>query len=186
MNYPKILAFMQNQWFEPGTAREIVDRYRTDQEFHRQLLARTMSGGRLVNAFGPKMYEHIWWDNVAPEAAVEAAGETDLDMSHVELLIEAQHPDLIITFGKLAEDAMEKSIMAASIDYMCCHHPNARDKTAGDLAQFAVEVENWCNDWRLKNPILSGDWKIFRDSIEEEVARKREPENTWRSSKDIT
>ena len=176
MNHPKITAFMQNPWFSPGTRPEIIDRYKTDQEFHRRLLAQTMSGGRLLNAFGPEMFNRIHWDNVAPNAAVEAAGETDLDMNHVESVIEKTAPNLIITFGKLAEEAMEKSILAVTIDYMVCHHPNARGKTAGDLGQFAVEVEAWCNDWRVKEPLLSGDWNAFRASIEPEIQRKRKAE----------
>jgi hypothetical protein len=150
MREPKILAFMQNPWFTPGTSKEIIDKYRTDQEFHRRLLARCMSGNRLLTAFGSTMFNRIWWDNVAPTAAIEAAGITDVDPIHVETVITDQKPDLILTFGKLAEQVLDGSIVAHDIDYLCCHHPNARGKSMIDLAQFAVEVEEWCNNWRIK------------------------------------
>jgi hypothetical protein len=150
MKDPKILAFMQNPWFEPGTRPEITDKYRTDQEFHRRLLARTMSGGRLLQAFGPDMFGKIWWDNVAPAAAFEAAGKTDVDAQHVERVINEVRPDLIITFGILAEEAVDNSILATDIDYMCCHHPNARHHTVSELMNFAIDVQQWVERWRLK------------------------------------
>lgn len=145
----KIVAFMQNPWFPPGTQRAHVDRYRTDQEFHQRLLSRTMSGGRLLQAFGPDTFSKIWWDNVAPEAAEEAAGQTEIDYDHVERVIHTQKPDLIISFGALAERALDNSIGAIEIPYMCCHHPNARGKTVSDLAQFAIDVQQKIEELRL-------------------------------------
>jgi len=150
MKQPRILAFMQNPWFEPGTRPEIIDRYKTDQEFHRRLLARTMSGQRLLTAFGPTMFMEIWWDNVAPKAAVEAAGVTDIDMQHVDKLICDYKPDIILAFGKLAEKALDNSFYAELIPYFCCHHPNARGYTMLDLAAFAVQITDWINEWRLQ------------------------------------
>jgi hypothetical protein len=146
----KILAFMQNPWFPPSTRREYVDRYRTDQEFHKYLLARTMSGQRLLQAFGPEMFDSIHWDNVAPEAAEEASGKTDIDHEHVERVILHVMPDLIISFGKLAEEALDGSIYAIKIPYMCCHHPNARGYTMADLAQFAVDVQQKIEEMKLQ------------------------------------
>lgn len=146
----KILALMQNPWFPPGTNKEHIDRYRTDQEFHRWLLARTMSGARLLQAFGPAMFAQIHWDNVAPEAAVEAAGVTDKDPDYVERLIHELRPDLIISFGRLAEEVLDGSILAVNIPYMCCHHPNARGQTQQDLADFAVEVQQKIEEMKLE------------------------------------
>lgn len=140
MRTHKIVAFMQNPWFPVGTKREHVDRYRTDQEFHRRLLACTMSGTRLLQAFGPHMFEMIHWDNVAPEAAVEASGKTDVNPDHVEKVISEVEPELIISFGKLAEEALDNSILAENIPYMCCHHPNARGHTQAELQEFAISV----------------------------------------------
>jgi uracil-DNA glycosylase len=137
----KILVFLQNPWFPPGTAKQHIDRYTTDQEFHRRLLAGTMTGQRLRQAFGETMFRDIWWDNVAPAAAEVSTGVTEIDEEHVERVIKQVKPDLIISFGKLAEDALDGSIAAEPIPYMCCHHPNARHKTTQDLCEFAVEVQ---------------------------------------------
>lgn len=142
----KILAFMQNPWFPPGTTKEIVDRYRTDQQFHQKLLRRTMSGNRLLQAFGPKMFEEIHWDNVAPNHVPEPHLKSDIEMMHVERIIKQVNPDLILTFGNLAREAVEGSLLRANRPMMHCHHPNARHKTMNDLAQFAMSVQRWVED----------------------------------------
>ena len=146
----KVLAFMQNPWFPVDTKKEHVDRYITDQEFHQRILARSMSGGRLLQAFGPTMFGKIWWDNVAPAAAVEAAGKTDIDMIHVERIISEVKPGLILTFGNLAKDALEDSIQGDKIPRLHCHHPNARHKTMADLGQFGVEVSAWLEERHME------------------------------------
>ena len=106
-----------------------------------------------MSAFGPYWFNKIHWDNVAPKAAVEAAGETDVDPDHVEQIIAEVKPDLIITFGKLAEKAIGNSILADRIDFMCCHHPNARGYTMGDLGEFAIRVNEWVEAWKLRGPL---------------------------------
>lgn len=140
----KILAFLQNPWFPPGTKKEHIDRYTTDQEFHQRLLSRTMSGQRLLNAFGAGMFARIWWDNVSPEAAEEASGKTEIDMRHVEKVIDEQSPDLILCFGKPAQEAVDKAAGAITRKILYCHHPNARYKTQDDLNKFAQEVWDYC------------------------------------------
>ena len=137
-----VVAFMQCPWFEPGTPKELVDRYTTDQQFHQRLLENTMSGRRLVQAFGHELFHEIWWDNVAP-ATDHAAGKMPTDMQHVERVIRAQQADLILTFGKQAEDAIKQSLQATRIKTMACHHPNARFKFQEDLDNFAQQTREW-------------------------------------------
>jgi len=138
----KIVAFMQNPWFPPGTQKRHVELYNTDQDFHRTLLANTMSGKRLKQAF-KSMFDQIYWDNVAPAAAEEACGKTDVDIEWVEKVIAQQRPDLILTFGTLAKDALAEAIVPTACRVMSCHHPNARFRTQADLDTFAGEVYHY-------------------------------------------
>jgi hypothetical protein len=148
MKYPNITAFLQNPWFPPGTRRETIDKYTTDAEFHRRVLARSMSGQRLVMAFGRDFYDRIHWDNVAPTAAEQSAGITDVDHEHVERVISETDPHLIITFGKIAEEAL-KGRLRAEIPHYACFHPNARGRTSAELSQFAIWVAEWVDNWRI-------------------------------------
>lgn len=130
---------MQNPWFPDNTDAEVIRKYREDQEYHRKLLSRTMSGYRLSHAFGSAFWR-IHWDNVATDHANEASAKTEVDMNHVEALIEKIRPDLILTFGQLAMETINRSIYAKGVVTMSCHHPNARHKTQADLDQFAINV----------------------------------------------
>lgn len=138
----RILAFMQNPWFPPGTDPRHVKMYRDEQEFHRAVLGRSMSGRRLMEAFG-YLYQEIHWDNVAPEAATESPGRTEIDHDHVKQVIDKIRPELILTFGTIAADAVSDCSNAASVKVMECHHPNARHRTQNDLNQFAQDVRTF-------------------------------------------
>lgn len=139
----KIVAFMQNPWFPPDTRKELIDKYLTDQDFHRRLLGQTMSGHRLKVAFGDEWFARIFWDNVAPLASPHASGITKPDMAHVDKIITEQKPGLILTFGTLAKETLLKCSGAVRTKLLHCHHPNARHHTQAELDQFAQEVRDW-------------------------------------------
>src|SRR5688572_8073089 len=126
MSELKIAAFMQNAWFPPGTQKHHLDRYITDQVFHRRILRGTMSGRRLTEAFGDTFFDRIWWDNVAPRATLLASGHSATDMPHVERVIAEQGPRLILTFGTQAKEAIALSVGGMKLKVMNCRHPNAR------------------------------------------------------------
>lgn len=179
MRDPTIIAFMQNPWFEPGTPRDHVHKYRTDQEFHQKILAETMSGRRLRDAFGPTMFKSMWWDNVAPEAAEEASGVTPVDQDHVNEVITKVKPDLVVTFGNIATEAVRKTLSGENLPVLECHHPNARHRTAADLCEFAIRVSEWCDTWKInktKEEYAGANAPIEiveQDPIKAYLARKR-------------
>lgn len=134
-----IVAFLQNPWFPPGTDKELIYAYKTKQEVHRKLLKETMTGYRLHQAFG-SLYDEIHWDNVAPEAVDHPKKTSPVDMQHVEGIISVLRPNLILTFGEVARQAIESSIAAIKTKTMACHHPNARYRFQADLDYFAQQV----------------------------------------------
>ena len=150
----RVVAFMQNPWFQSDTDPAIIEMYRTNQEFHRRFLAQSMSGRRLMQAFGP-LYGEIWWDNASPDHVDEASGEQPASARHVEAVILDIRPALILTFGRVAERAVWECTAAIPIMVMDCHHPNARHKTQDDLNRFADKVRVWLkvheHDARIKD-----------------------------------
>ena len=119
---------------------EVVDKYKTEQEFHRKLLSQSMSGARLKVAFGGYWFEQIWWDNANPNIADYLNGRLDPSVPHIERVVMEQKPTLIITFGRQAEIGLSMSVASIKIKVMSCHHPNARYKTQVDLDNFAQTV----------------------------------------------
>lgn len=131
-----IVAFLQN----PSAVDSKLDleQYVTDQEYHRRALVVSMSGKRLHSAFGATMFRHIHWDNASTSFTVYA------DLEHMCRVIDTHRPQLILTFGRIPTEAMralrQKSGAVEQIEFMACHHPNARFKTQYDLGKFAAKV----------------------------------------------
>lgn len=140
-----IVAFLQNPWFRPGTSQHHIELYRDNQEFHRKVLAMSMSGRRLVRAFGD-LYDKIHWSNTSWRAAERASGRMPTDIAYMSEVISAQNPELILCFGRQAHDAcMEMRMMSSrwKIPYLSCHHPNAYGKFQSDLNMFADAVREY-------------------------------------------
>ena len=135
MNEPKIIAFLEDSWWVPGSLNGVLYRYYTEKDFLRESLHKSLVGYKLVSAFGPDLFKKIFWT----------------DLQQVEKTIKYQKPDLIITFGDKAEKEVEQSIMAEGIDYMCCFNPNTRTRTMEELATFAISVAEWCDTWRINH-----------------------------------
>jgi len=130
----KIVAFMMNPWFRTGTPSDWIIRYRDDQEFHREILGRSMSGKALQLAF-EELYDEIWWDNINWRCNPEP------DFGHIDRVIETVEPKLILCFGKPVFDAVTK--IDPPIPFWGCHNPNAKHKTQEDLNQFAQMVRDF-------------------------------------------
>lgn len=143
----KIVAFMQNPWFPIGTSPRHIKMYNESQHFHRRVLALSMSGRRLLSAFGEHLYNQIWWDNASPIAATIATGKFEADMEHMMRATILQMPRLLLGFGTSANDAittlLTENPFPYQIRFMACHHPNARGRTQQDLNDFAQVVKNF-------------------------------------------
>lgn len=144
-----IVAFLQNPWFKEGTAERYIHMYRDDQLFHRRALAMSMSGKRLVTAFG-ELYDRIHWDNTNWRPAWYAAGIEAPDFSHITRVLHMlPRWDAVLLFGRQAEDSVTGAIeqmpngdreWADKFIIHTCHHPNARHKTQEHLNAFGTRI----------------------------------------------
>jgi hypothetical protein len=137
MRNPKIVAFLEEPWFEINAKRDGVFKYRTDQEYHQHLLKSTAIGFKLLNVFGPSTFANIFWSCIRQ------------DSIHVEQVLEAQKPDLIICFGPVVEKAMERSLLAEKIPWLSGHDPLDRSKSLEDLNAYVISVSEWCDEWKI-------------------------------------
>jgi len=149
----KILAFLQNPWFHEGISQRHIEMYRDDQDFHRRVLAMSMSGRRLQMAFG-ELYNDIHWDNTNWRPANHASGKEKPDLDHVMRILKSQDWSLILTFGNQAKNAITLLLNSRHKYYvklnhtranvLFCHHPNARHRTQVDLNNFASIIKELC------------------------------------------
>lgn len=135
------MAFLQNCWFRPGTDQQLIVRYLTDQNFRRMVLARSMTGRRLLNAFGPIAYRKIWWDNASMFVGRMSAAKADPDINYMLNQLEIVRPRVVLTFGNIAKSGF---LRAHSGPYQYAHHhcphPNTRGITQAQLNEFARKI----------------------------------------------
>lgn len=148
----EIVAFLQNPWFKPGTDEGHIRLYMDDVDFRRRVLSMSMTGTRLLNAFGSDFYEGIWWDNANPRPTFDPQGALPPDKEHIYQVIERHRPvQLILTFGLHARSGVQEVLESRmgrpealawmETHVMHCHHPNARYKNQVDLENFALAVK---------------------------------------------
>lgn len=151
-----VVAFLQNCWFRPGTPDAIIRSYLTDQSYRRKVLAKTMTGHRLLTAFGEDAYRRIWWDNASEFVADHPSGRGDGDPAHVISVLQRTKPIAIMCFGRIAAETVERAQDALKViaepdgtleqrclGFMPAHyfpHPNARGLTQFQLSEFARQI----------------------------------------------
>lgn len=142
----KILAFLQNPWFRKGTSQHHIEMYRDNQDFHHRVLSLSMTGKRLVRAFG-ELYPLIHWDNTNWRPSSQASGREESDYTHMMTVLARILPDIVLAFGNQAIEACHyiksHDMMPEHIIILNCHHPNARHRTQEHLNQFAELVRKY-------------------------------------------
>jgi hypothetical protein len=141
----KIVAFLQNPWFKPGTPNHVIGLYRDSPNYRRKIIQLSTSGRKLKSAFGP-YFDEIYWDNASPQhwSSPNCLGCPDLD--HMEAVLKAQQPSCVLLFGGVAGRGYEfvlancRALYDLRIPDYRFPHPNAKGLTQHQLNEFAREV----------------------------------------------
>jgi hypothetical protein len=144
MNKARILAIMQNQWFrDPERAKQSMDRLekvhgpRARRRFiYHALFAGSLSGKRLLNAFGADMVARMDWEECSREISGHSSFRPTPDQEHIKKAILDADPHIIITFGAIAFDAT-KPLFAGLV--IRSTHPAARGHAARNHLETAAK-----------------------------------------------
>lgn len=144
-----VVAFMQNPWWKSGARRARARRYNSDQAYHKRVLLLSMSGRRLMRAFGRREYWAIWWENASLQYENFHGYNPGYDLRHILKVLREQRPGVVLTFGNVAREGVRVAVDEVlrwderRMRVMGCHHPNARHRTQADLDEFARKVKNY-------------------------------------------
>ena len=142
----KVLAFLQNQWLnEPKKALAMIAR--TPQVRTRLIkyaLFQSYTGMRLKQIFGDECVE-CDWDNASPQIGSRSSSCFPADPEHIKAVLEEHRPDVVLTFGKVATDALKKT--CDNFKLIAGPHPAARqhnvmarlEKMADTLKEYRDE-----------------------------------------------
>lgn len=157
MNNKVILAFLQNLWHkEPERVKEIYARYPSQRNdlIARFLFMGCLTGRRLMDALKPDLTSRIIWEETSREIGNYASSKFEPDLTHIENAIRKFQPDIILCFGKVAQDsisAVSKIIefhepMSSQFKIYNCIHPAARGNAVRDLKQLAERLKKELKD----------------------------------------
>lgn len=147
LNPQDVVAFLQNPWFKPDTKPETIEKYRTDVQFRRMLLAQTTTGERLAQAFGDWFFQ-IHWDNANPRHGAHPSAAYKADVEHMAGVIQQKTPLMVITFGNIATVGWKFLLTVPgagsyykTITHMSFRHPMAYGVSVNQLMEFAMRIQ---------------------------------------------
>lgn len=142
-----ILAFLQNMWVrDPERVKALVAKkgegYR--RRFIRYaLFAGSLTGRRLLKAFGEDLCERIIWEECSREIGSYASAAFDADLEHMRAAIAENEPEVILAFGRTAREALAKIKAAAYAPVIYGPHPAARGpETERELQQMFLRLSH--------------------------------------------
>lgn len=148
----KTLAFLQNQWFkEPDRVKEIYDRNPGKRNYFiaQFLFMDCLTGRRLEKAFGEEVCQGIIWEECSPVIGGHSGSSFAPDLEHMRKAITQFNPDVIITFGRYASDALLKIAKEGNLLTMviCAPHPAMRGNPVPELERAAAELKRCRETW---------------------------------------
>lgn len=146
----KILAFLQNPWFKPGTDERHVRMYAENDDFRRRVLAMSATGRALIRAFGEPLYSRIVWDNASPAHGERRDAQFPPDIVHMMTSIVRNQPDVLLLFGRQSQAgwaAIHKKFLDSRPGkriVLEAAHPMARGSAIEHLRVIAEKVRRLC------------------------------------------
>jgi hypothetical protein len=146
---PKIVAFLQNQWFkDPVNVQRIIDKAiereasgafdhfrnrKTADEIREYFISAFLfmgchTGKQLRRAFGEDLCNKIVWQEQSPHLGNMASATFPPDMVHIYNVLRRHQPTHVIALGKLASEALTKASVGKPWVLLTGPHPAARQK----------------------------------------------------------
>ena len=139
-----VLGLLQNQWaHNPAAVTAMFARHpdrRSTLIWY--MLARSLSGRRLCRAFGDWV-DRIIWENASPMVATRSDHRMVADVDHVNRRLTEIQPDVVLTLGKSAAEAIIVSCWSGMT--INAPHPAARFPDIHDQLVVACAALNAFN-----------------------------------------
>jgi hypothetical protein len=143
----KLLAFLQNQWFHnPAKVERLMQVYpdRRESMIRFALFRGCLTGRRLKAAFGEDLCDQIIWEEASPKITGRASDCPPADPAHMAAAIARHQPDVIMTFGRIAEMGMAGIQVPRATLRLHGPHPAARgNQTTIQLAHMAEALQSY-------------------------------------------
>jgi hypothetical protein len=142
-----VLAILQNTWArDPARVTESLERFAKLGIRHKfvakLLFSGSLTGRRIQAAFGSFVDDMIF-EEASPIVTGASSGSPPADFDHLRECIDRHKPDVIISFGKTASDAVAKLFAADQIQkafhFLRTVHPACRDGSTPEQLQKTAQ-----------------------------------------------
>lgn len=110
-------------------------------------LACSMTGQRLRVSLGDPLYRRVYWSNASPRVGLGPSAVFPADLQHMAKVLADRRPRLILTYGRIASEAVFSAIQMSGlceVEVVVYNHPNARGLDARDWERYGASVrETW-------------------------------------------
>ena len=141
MSEPKVVAFLQNQWFKhPEYWKGLHAKHPDKRE---EMIARTLfmgclTGRRLRTVFGEAWSETIVWEEISRMIGGKSNSVFPPSRTHIQGVLDKHEPDVVLVFGRVAERGLAWYDGVKIIG----PHPAARSGAVAGLERMREELEN--------------------------------------------
>ncbi len=139
-----ILCFLQNLWVkDPAGWKDVFQRHpdrRVGIIRHLLLDYGCLTGRRIKACFGEDLLKHMVFEEASREIAGDARTVCPPDPEHIKACFKKYDPDIVVTFGKVATDAIIEHFPGFwAGQLVACPHPAARQKDTVVKLKAAAE-----------------------------------------------
>lgn len=164
----KIVAFLQNQWFKnPDRVKRLMDRNPEAREWYikKFLFMGCLTGRRLQGAFGEELCSEIVWEETSRNIGGASNSVFPADEQHIEKVIEKHNPEIILAFGKVAQNGLW--CKSRGVPVFNFPHPAARgEKSLQDFQQRAeLFLNNLQSNTMKKNTLQQATKKSLKKAL---------------------
>lgn len=138
-----ILGVMQNQYFnDPDKIRRTLASFGDDvarrEKYRRRLIAFALfrgckSGRVLERVFGEELCGRIVWEEASREIGGHASSVFPADVAHLTATIADVQPGVIVGFGQVACQGIERALGSKRVPFVRTIHPAARTNAIEQL-----------------------------------------------------
>src|SRR5574337_465669 len=141
-----IPCFLQNVWVKDAQGlRDIFARHPENRVgiIRRLLFYKCLTGRRILVCFGEDLINHMIFEEASLEIADDPRTVCPPDPEHIHICLEKYRPQVILTFGRVATDAVRPiwgywNMPPDRISrFISCPHPAARQKDTVDKLKAA-------------------------------------------------
>lgn len=143
----RVVAFLQNVWVrDPEHVRRSITRgvERYGESFRRRYIARLLfmgclTGRRIKAAFGEELCRSIVWEEVSREILGDPRIVPAADDAHIQSVLDTLKPGVVVTFGRVAQDAIARTTPRPARHHIIAPHPAARQASVPGALALAAE-----------------------------------------------